>query len=122
MSQGKTRTILEELNSISVDRNKHHVLENRVEHLVSGVENVKKIQALLQFCFSDNCKSGYRKIFNHFDFQSKLKSILHVFRAFSCFFEGQKFKMQHNTQLPLLLWNYAVNQINHVTIRLVEKS
>ena len=43
MSQGKTRTILEELNSISVDRNKHHVLENRVEHLVSGVENVKKI-------------------------------------------------------------------------------
>ena len=43
MSQGKTRTILAELNSISVDRNKHHVLENRVEHLVSGVENVKKI-------------------------------------------------------------------------------
>ena len=43
MSQGKTRTILEELNSISTDRNKHHVLENRVEHLVSGVENVKKI-------------------------------------------------------------------------------
>ena len=46
MSQGKTRTILEELNSISVDRNKHHVLENRVEHLVSGVENVKKILSL----------------------------------------------------------------------------
>ena len=40
MSQGKTRTILEELNSISVDRNKHHVLENRVEHLVRDRKSV----------------------------------------------------------------------------------
>jgi regulator of replication initiation timing len=37
----KSRSILEELNSISVDRNKHHVLENRVEHLVSSVSNIK---------------------------------------------------------------------------------
>lgn len=41
MSTRKTRTILEELNSISVDRNKHHVLENRVEHVVSTVQNLK---------------------------------------------------------------------------------
>ena len=39
----KSRSILEELNSISVDRNKHHVLENRVEHLVSSVSNIKEI-------------------------------------------------------------------------------
>ena len=38
----KTRSILEELNSISIDRSKHHVLENRVEHLVSSAENIKK--------------------------------------------------------------------------------
>jgi len=38
----KTRSILEELNSISVDRNKHHILENRVEHLVSSAANIKK--------------------------------------------------------------------------------
>jgi len=39
----KSRSILEELNSISVDRNKHHVLENRVEHLVSSVTNIKEL-------------------------------------------------------------------------------
>jgi regulator of replication initiation timing len=39
----KSRSILEELNSISTDRNKHHVLENRVEHLVSSVSNIKEI-------------------------------------------------------------------------------
>ena len=39
----KSRSILEELNSISVDRNRHHVLENRVEHLVSSVTNIKEL-------------------------------------------------------------------------------
>jgi hypothetical protein len=39
----KSRSILEELNSISVDRNAHHVLENRVEHLVSSASNIKQI-------------------------------------------------------------------------------
>ena len=39
----KSRSILEELNSISVDRNKHHVLENRVEHLVSSAKNIKEL-------------------------------------------------------------------------------
>ena len=41
MSERKSRSILEELNSISVDRSRHHVLENRVEHLVSSAENIK---------------------------------------------------------------------------------
>ena len=36
MSMRKSRSILEELNSISVDRSRHHVLENRVQHLVSS--------------------------------------------------------------------------------------
>ena len=39
----KSRSILEELNSISTDRNKHHVLENRVEHLVSSAPYIKEI-------------------------------------------------------------------------------
>ena len=39
----KSRSILEELNSISVDRNTQHVLENRVEHLVSSASNIKQI-------------------------------------------------------------------------------
>ena len=39
----KSRSILEEMNSISTDRNKHHVLENRVEHLVSSAANIKEI-------------------------------------------------------------------------------
>jgi len=39
----KSRSILEELNSISTDRNKHQVLENRVEHLVSSASNIKEI-------------------------------------------------------------------------------
>lgn len=38
----KTRSILEELNSISIDRSKHHVLENRVEHLVTSASNIIK--------------------------------------------------------------------------------
>lgn len=41
MSIRKSRTILEELQQISVDRDKHHVLENRVEHVVSTVQNLK---------------------------------------------------------------------------------
>ena len=43
MSERKSRSILEELNSISVDRSRHHILENRVEHLVSSAENIKAI-------------------------------------------------------------------------------
>jgi hypothetical protein len=43
MSQRKTKSILEELQQISIDRDKHHVLENRVEHLVSSVNNIKKM-------------------------------------------------------------------------------
>ena len=43
MSDRKTRTILEELNSISIDRDKHHVLENRVQHLVSTAENIRSM-------------------------------------------------------------------------------
>ena len=43
MSMRKSRSILEELNSISVDRSRHHVLENRVQHLVTSAENIKAI-------------------------------------------------------------------------------
>ena len=43
MSIKKSRTILEELQQISVDRDKHHVLENRVQHVVTSVQNLKDI-------------------------------------------------------------------------------
>lgn len=41
MTNKRSRSILEELNSISVDRDKNHVLENRVQHLVSTVNNIR---------------------------------------------------------------------------------
>jgi len=50
MSLKKSRTILEELQQISVDRDKHHVLENRVENVVSAVQNLKK---MLQETYSE---------------------------------------------------------------------
>lgn len=36
----KTRSILEELNSISVDRNKDYVVENRGEHVINSAINL----------------------------------------------------------------------------------
>lgn len=36
----RSKTILQELNSIAVNRDKHHVLENRVQHLVSSAQNI----------------------------------------------------------------------------------
>ena len=36
----KTRSILEELNSISVDRNKDFVVENRGEHVINSAINL----------------------------------------------------------------------------------
>ena len=32
----KTRSILEELNQISVDRDRNHVVENRGQHIING--------------------------------------------------------------------------------------
>lgn len=36
----RSKTILQELNSIAESRDKHHVLENRVQHLVSSAQNI----------------------------------------------------------------------------------
>lgn len=62
MSTKKTRTILEELNCISIDRNKHHVIENRVQHLVSSVENIKKL--LHEYYESDVATDLERRLLN----------------------------------------------------------
>ena len=43
MANKRSRSILEELNSISVDRDKNHILENRVQHLVSTVNNIRSM-------------------------------------------------------------------------------
>ena len=42
MSIKKSRTILEEFSRF-VHRDKHHVLENRVQHVVTSVQNLKDI-------------------------------------------------------------------------------
>lgn len=36
----KTRSILEELNQISVDRDRNHVVENRGEHIIKSAINL----------------------------------------------------------------------------------
>jgi len=36
----KSRSILEELNQISVDRDRHHVVENRGEHVIRSAINL----------------------------------------------------------------------------------
>jgi hypothetical protein len=36
----KTRSILEELNQISVDRDRNHVVENRGEHVINSAINL----------------------------------------------------------------------------------
>lgn len=41
MTDKRSRSILEELNTISIDRDKNHILENRVQHLVSTVNNIR---------------------------------------------------------------------------------
>ena len=42
----KTRSIIEELNLISVDRDRNHAVENRGEHLIESVIHlIEKIEA-----------------------------------------------------------------------------
>lgn len=36
----KSRSILEELNQISIDRDRNHVVENRAEHVINGAINL----------------------------------------------------------------------------------
>ena len=36
----KSRSILEELNSISIDRYRNHVVENRAEHIINSAINL----------------------------------------------------------------------------------
>ena len=36
----KSRSILEELNQISVDRDRHHVVENRGQHVINSAINL----------------------------------------------------------------------------------
>lgn len=41
----KTRSILEELNQISVDRDRNHVVENRADHLItSAIHLIEQIE------------------------------------------------------------------------------
>lgn len=58
MANKRSRSILEELNSISVDRDKNHILENRVQHLVSTVNNIR---AMLSDLYEENTAADLEK-------------------------------------------------------------
>lgn len=58
----KTRSLLEELNSISVDRKRPQVLESRVEHLVSSVQNI--LEQIHQTYDADQAQELERRLFN----------------------------------------------------------
>lgn len=58
----KTRSILEELNSISIDRERPLVLENRVEHIVSSVQNI--LEQIHQNYDPEQAQDLERRLFN----------------------------------------------------------
>ena len=58
MTDKRSRSILEELNSISVDRDKNHILENRVQHLVSTVNNIR---SMLSDLYEDDTAADLEK-------------------------------------------------------------
>ena len=84
MSERKSRTILEELNAISVDRDKHHVLENRVQHLVSSVENIRH---MIKELYSESVADDLEK-----RFMNSIKS-----GDYSKFSRGIKKALKENT-------------------------
>lgn len=80
MADKRSRSILEELNSISVDRDKNHVLENRVQHLVSTVNNIRSM--LSDLYEEDDANDLEKRLINslksgdHTKFSRGLKKIM----------------------------------------------
>lgn len=58
----KSRSIIEELNLISIDRDRDHVVENRGEHLIQGV--IHLIENIEQYYDADTAKDLTNRIIN----------------------------------------------------------
>lgn len=58
----KTRSIIEELNLISVDRDRNHVVENRGEHLIQSV--IHLVENIERYYDADTAKDLTNRIIN----------------------------------------------------------
>ena len=58
----KTRSILEELNQISKDRDRNHVVRNRAEHVIQGAINL--IEQIEQHYDADTAKDLQNRLIN----------------------------------------------------------
>ena len=58
----KSRSIIEELNLISVDRDRNHVVENRGEHLIQSV--IHLVENIEQYYDADTAKDLTNRIIN----------------------------------------------------------
>jgi hypothetical protein len=58
----KTRSILEELNQISIDRDRNHVVENRAEHVINSAINL--IEQMEKYYNDDTAKDLSNRLIN----------------------------------------------------------
>lgn len=58
----KSKSILEELNLISVDRDRHHVVENRGEHVIKSAINL--IEQIEKYYDEDAAKDLTNRLIN----------------------------------------------------------
>lgn len=58
----KTTSILEELNQISVDRDRNHVVENRGEHVINSAINL--IEQIEKYYDTDTAKDLTNRLIN----------------------------------------------------------
>jgi len=58
----KTRSILEELNQISIDRDRNHVVENRAEHVINSAINL--IEQMEKYYDDDTAKDLSNRLIN----------------------------------------------------------
>lgn len=76
----KSRSIIEELNKISVDRDRNHVVENRGEHVINSAINL--IEQIERHYDSDTAKDLTNRLINsirskdHNKFSRGIKKII----------------------------------------------
>lgn len=58
----KTRSILEELNQISVERDRHHLVKNRGEHVINSAINL--IEQIEKYYDADTAKDLSNRLIN----------------------------------------------------------
>ena len=58
----KSRSILEELNQISIDRDRNHVVENRAEHVINSAINL--IEQMEKYYDDDTAKDLSNRLIN----------------------------------------------------------